>query len=55
MSLERRGVEAGFLDPDALRVIDAEVVEEIEGAVAYAEASPLPDPAELTHGVYVSE
>ncbi len=53
--LERRGVEAGFLDPDALRVIDAEVVEEIEAAVAYAEASPLPDPAELTHDVYVSE
>ena len=53
--LERRGVEAGFLDPDALRVIDGEVVEEIEAAVAYAEASPLPDPADLTRDVYVSE
>jgi pyruvate dehydrogenase E1 component alpha subunit len=52
---EQRGVEGGFLDADALRAIDGEVVEAIEAAVAYAEASPLPDLAELTTDVYVSE
>ena len=52
--LEQRGLEADILDADALREIDAEVVSEIESAVAYAEESPLPDPADVITDVYVS-
>lgn len=50
---ERRVVEAGLLEADALRRADAAVLEEIDAAVRDAEAAPLPDPADVAADVYV--
>jgi pyruvate dehydrogenase E1 component alpha subunit len=50
---ERRTAGEGWLASDELRAIDAEVAAEIEAAVAYAEASPFPAPADVTTDVYV--
>lgn len=52
---EERCAEAGLLEADALRQIDAEVDEAIEDAVRWAEQSPLPDPADLVRDVYVED
>jgi pyruvate dehydrogenase E1 component alpha subunit len=43
--------EAGMLDDAALAALEAEVAAEVEDAVAYAEASPWEDVAELTRWV----
>jgi pyruvate dehydrogenase E1 component alpha subunit len=51
---ERRAVEAGVVDADALRAIDGEVAAEIEAAVAWAEGGPLPTPDDLLRDVYVN-
>jgi pyruvate dehydrogenase E1 component alpha subunit len=51
---EQRSVEAGVVDADALRAIDAEVAAEIEAAVAWAEQSPLPTADDLLRDVYVN-
>jgi acetoin:2,6-dichlorophenolindophenol oxidoreductase subunit alpha len=45
--IERKCATAAQLD-----AIDAETRQQIDDAVAFAEASPLADPAELTHDVY---
>jgi pyruvate dehydrogenase E1 component alpha subunit len=52
--LERRAVEAGLVDADALRAIDGDVAAELEAAVAWAEQSPLPTADDLLRDVYVS-
>ncbi|MDH3212195.1 MAG: thiamine pyrophosphate-dependent dehydrogenase E1 component subunit alpha [Myxococcales bacterium] len=52
--LERRAVEAGVVDADALRAIDGEVAAELEAAVAWAEQSPLPTADDVLRDVYVS-
>jgi pyruvate dehydrogenase E1 component alpha subunit len=52
---ESRSVEAGLVDGDDLRRIDGEIAEEIEAAVAEAEAAPLPQPEDVLTDVYVSE
>jgi pyruvate dehydrogenase E1 component alpha subunit len=43
---------AGVAAPEALEAIGAEVETLIRDAVAFAEAAPLPDPAEVTAHVY---
>lgn len=45
-------VEAGMLDEERARQIDEEALKSIEEAVAFAEASPEPDPSTLTEYVY---
>lgn len=50
---ERRTAGEGWLSGDELRAIDADVASEIEAAVAYAESSPFPTPADVTTDVYV--
>jgi pyruvate dehydrogenase E1 component alpha subunit len=52
---ESHVVEAGLVDGDDLRRIDAEVEEELALAVREAEAAPLPDVAEVATDVYVRE
>jgi pyruvate dehydrogenase E1 component alpha subunit len=52
---EAKAVEAGLVDPDALRRIDGEVQAELSAAVDAAESAPLPDPADVLTDVYASE
>jgi TPP-dependent pyruvate/acetoin dehydrogenase alpha subunit len=51
-AFRRDVLEAGILKRAELDVIDAAVRAEIDKAVSYAEASPMPDPAELEANVY---
>ena len=51
---EQNIVEEGGISAEELRRIDGAVAEEIEAAVAYAEAAPLPSPEEVLTDVYVS-
>jgi TPP-dependent pyruvate/acetoin dehydrogenase alpha subunit len=46
--LALRLTDAGALDQAGLDALDAEVRAEVEEAVQFADASPDPDPAELT-------
>jgi acetoin:2,6-dichlorophenolindophenol oxidoreductase subunit alpha len=48
-----RLVGAGVMTADDLARVDAEVREEVAAAVAFAQESPLPDPAELWQDMYV--
>ena len=50
---EQQVVEEGGISAEKLREIDGEVAEEIEAAVAYAEAGPLPQAEDLFTDVYV--
>ena len=52
---ERRVLEEGWLEADALRRLDAEVAAAIEAVVEAAEAAPLPEPEDLLRDVYVEE
>src|SRR5579875_3401031 len=52
-AFERRVLAERWLAADDLRGIDAEVAAAVEAAVRYAEASPPPDPADVTRDVYV--
>jgi pyruvate dehydrogenase E1 component alpha subunit len=52
---EARVVEAGLVDSDTLRQVDAEVAAEIDAAVVAAEAAPFPTPADVLTDVYASE
>src|SRR5579885_2393446 len=52
-AFERRVLAERWLAADDLRRIDAEVAAAVEAAVRYAEASPPPDPADVTRDVYV--
>ena len=42
----------GYISPADLDAVDAEVKAQIEAAVAFAESSPLPDPATVADHVY---
>jgi pyruvate dehydrogenase E1 component alpha subunit len=44
---------AGAIDEEGARALDAEVVEEVDAAVAFADASPFPSPDSLYDDVYV--
>jgi TPP-dependent pyruvate/acetoin dehydrogenase alpha subunit len=46
--------EQGFTD-DEEAAMREEITRELNEAVRRAEASPLPDPAEVAHGVYADE
>jgi len=52
--LERRLREQGELDVAALGAIDAEVMQALEAAVAFAETSPLPRPEQATEDVFAA-
>jgi pyruvate dehydrogenase E1 component alpha subunit len=52
---EERTTEAGVTEADDLRRIDAEVVQAVADAVAWAEQSPLPSPEDVVRDVYASE
>lgn len=41
-----------FIGPDILDVIKMDIIIEIEEAIRFAEESPMPDPKEITEGVY---
>ncbi len=41
-----------FIAPDILDVIKMDIIQEIEEAIRFAEESPMPDPEDLTKGVY---
>ncbi|MBW8825811.1 MAG: thiamine pyrophosphate-dependent dehydrogenase E1 component subunit alpha [Acidobacteria bacterium] len=51
-ALEARLVEAGALSAEEAAAFKAETLAEIDEAIAFAEASPFPDPAELLTDVY---
>jgi pyruvate dehydrogenase E1 component alpha subunit len=51
-SFERRLLEAGVLDQAARDRVAAEISAELEEALAWAEASPLPDAKDVADGVY---
>ena len=51
-ALELHLVERGVIGADAIAVVHREVLDEIADAIAFAEASPLPDVAALTDDVY---
>ena len=53
--LERRMRDAGLLDDEGMKALDAEVVAEVEDAVRFAEESPDPAPEELWTDVYAPE
>lgn len=50
--IERRMVEEGWASEDEIRAIRAGILREVDEAVAWAEKSPLPDPATLLDNVY---
>ena len=51
----RRTLAASGISPEQLGEIDRRCREEVEGAVAFAEASPWPDPSTVTRGVYAGD
>jgi pyruvate dehydrogenase E1 component alpha subunit len=54
-SFGRRLRDAGVLDERELEQIDAEAMQRVDAAVAFAEASPFPEPDALYDDVYVLE
>lgn len=50
--LEARMIEQGWSSPDQLEQMYARLRLDVDAAVAWAEQSPYPDPAELLQGVY---
>ena len=48
----RRRLAAEGIAEEQLDAVDRRCRAEVEDAIAFAEASPLPDPATVTHGVY---
>ncbi|MBT5874350.1 MAG: thiamine pyrophosphate-dependent dehydrogenase E1 component subunit alpha [Candidatus Latescibacteria bacterium] len=49
---ERDFVKSGYCTQDEMDVIKSNCVKEIDDAVAFAESSPMPEPAEALTGVY---
>jgi len=41
-----------FIGPDILDIIKMDIIQEVEEAIRFAEESPMPDPEEITEGVY---
>jgi TPP-dependent pyruvate/acetoin dehydrogenase alpha subunit len=54
LRLQRSGIEAGWLDQDAAAAIEAEALEAVEAAVAFARESPYPEPALAAELVYAA-
>jgi len=54
LRLQRRGLEAGWFDEAAAKAVAAEAAEEIEAAVEFARASPVPDPGLTEELVYAA-
>lgn len=52
--LQRELIAAGVLDEDTVAVIEAEVREEVDAAVAFADASPHPEPTSLFDYTYAT-
>jgi TPP-dependent pyruvate/acetoin dehydrogenase alpha subunit len=52
--LEQRLIEQGELDGAGLKAIEAEVMRDLEAAIAFAEASPLPLPEQATDDVFAA-
>jgi pyruvate dehydrogenase E1 component alpha subunit len=50
--LEHRMVSEGWATTEFIAELHASIRHEVDEAVAWAEASPFPDPATLTEGVY---
>ena len=53
LTVLRRKLRQRGVDDTRIAAIDEEVDEKIDAAVAFAEASPWPDPAEAYRDVYV--
>ncbi|HUP05311.1 MAG TPA: thiamine pyrophosphate-dependent dehydrogenase E1 component subunit alpha [Bryobacteraceae bacterium] len=53
--LEARMAAEGWAEPEEIESLHAAILKEVDEALAFAEASPLPDPATLTDGVYESQ
>jgi pyruvate dehydrogenase E1 component alpha subunit len=53
--LETRMIEEGWADRAEIDAIRTSILKEIDEGVAWAERSPLPDPATLLDGVYENE
>jgi pyruvate dehydrogenase E1 component alpha subunit len=53
--LESRMVAEGWAEREEIDAIQTAIRQEVDDAVAFAEASPYPDPATLTDGVYEAE
>jgi TPP-dependent pyruvate/acetoin dehydrogenase alpha subunit len=52
--LEQRLIEQGELDGAGLKAIEAEVMRDLEAAIAFAEASPLPLAEQATDDVFAA-
>src|SRR5262249_39032709 len=52
--LERQLRDQGELDEPGLRTIEADIIAAIESAVAFAEASPFPEPEQATDDVFAA-
>ena len=48
----KKFTEQYFIDPLISAVIKSEIIQEIKEAIRFAEESPMPDPEEITKGVY---
>lgn len=48
-------LDAGYIDAEGVKRFYGELREEVDAAIAWAEACPYPDPATLTQGVYEEE
>jgi pyruvate dehydrogenase E1 component alpha subunit len=53
--LEARMAAEGWAEKDELAALQAAIRKEVDDALEFAEASPFPDPASLTDGVYEVE
>jgi len=53
--LEQKMIDQGWDDRAAIDALHAQIREEVDAAVAWAEERPYPDPATLRDGVYDSE
>ena len=52
MRFERWLAERGVMTPDDFEAVKAEVLEEVQAAIAFAESEPDPDVGQLAEGVY---
>ena len=52
MTFRKELDQAGMLDEEAWQALEAEVADEVEDAVRFADESAEPDPSELTAHVY---
>lgn len=55
VALEGRLIEAGVLTGEAVEAVHAEVQAEVDAAIEFADASPMPDPSDLLTDVFTIE